>query len=151
MADELLALLHGLLLALAQAGQGMTQFLFAAVQACANAFCTKHPDGTACRNGDGCVATAECQAGTCVAKTGKPDGAPCENSDGCQSDVCEGGTCKSCKAAGPCEEDGTCSAGACQKKFAVGRACDDANTCTENDACDAKGACRGVKRGAVQP
>ncbi|WP_437578603.1 Kelch repeat-containing protein [Sorangium sp. So ce887] len=71
--------------------------------------------------GEACGAGCECQTGFCV------DGVCCDT-------ACEG-ACDACAEAAGASADGTCSP-------VTGRACDDGNDCTSDDACDA-GTCAG--------
>jgi len=127
-------------------------------------------DGSACTLGDTCqsgtctgtpvVCTAQdlCHAvGTCDPGTGMcsnplaPDGTPCIDGDACtQGDMCDVGSCLAGSAvvcspldqrhlAGICDTvTGTCS----NPEAANGTSCNDANACTQTDACQT-GTCAG--------
>jgi hypothetical protein len=99
---------------------------------------------TSCHQRDGA-----CMGTTCVYAL-KSTGAACDDGNACtQGDTCNGGgTCQGtplvCDSPpGSCHEPtGTCVNGSCQYPYAPpGAACDDANVCTLNDACDGQGSC----------
>jgi hypothetical protein len=111
-----------------------------------------------------CTASDDCHtAGICAAATGvcsnpaAADGTPCSDGNGCtQTDACQSGTCAGgvpvvCAPSDGCHEAGTCSSatGVCSNPEAPnGIACNDANVCTINDACQS-GVC--VGEGAPSP
>lgn len=99
-----------------------------------------------CEDGDACTADA-CDSdvpGGCVAPVAV--GLTCDDSNQCTfDDACQAdGTCvgadKACDDLDPCTLD-TCQSAdlteaPCQHELAVGGACDDGNSCTENDVCN---------------
>ncbi|HVY24897.1 MAG TPA: S8 family serine peptidase [Polyangiaceae bacterium] len=128
-------------------------------------------DGNACTRTDTCQAGAcqgaspvvcaavdEChQAGVCDTATGacsnpaKVNGSPCDDGDACsQTDTCQGGTCTGknpviCPAPDQCHDAGSCdgASGVCSNPAKPnGSACNDGNTCTRSDSCQA-GVCVG--------
>jgi RHS repeat-associated protein len=105
-----------------------------------------------------CTATDQCHfAGTCDPTSGTcsnpaaADGTTCDDNDACtQVDACSSGVCSGsnpviCTASDQCHGPGVCSpaTGRCSNPAqADGTTCDDANACTQNDAC-AAGICTG--------
>jgi len=106
-----------------------------------------------------CTASDQChEVGTCDVATGvcsnpnKPDGTTCNDANACtQTDACQAGTCTganpvTCTALDQCHEVGTCdvATGVCSNPNKPdGTVCNDANACTQTDACQA-GACTGA-------
>ena len=127
-------------------------------------------DGDACTQGDVCV-DGQCAAGlpvTCpsgdgsgcstsacdpaaggCAITSKEVGAPCDDGDPCTvADACgPDGLCvgppKSCAAFVSTCHSAECVAGTCVQSTIEGGMCDDGNSCTIGDQCDASGKCIG--------
>ncbi|MBK8997394.1 MAG: hypothetical protein IPM35_16825 [Myxococcales bacterium] len=126
-------------------------------------------DGNACNGDETCDASGTCQNGTppdlddgdaCTADSCDPQagvvhapltGTACDDGDGCtQTDTCQAGTCTGsnpvvCTALDQCHLPGTCSpsTGTCSNPpKANGSACNDANSCTQTDTCQA-GTCTG--------
>jgi len=98
-------------------------------------------DGNPCTT-DGC-------AGSMCAHTSNSaacdDGDPCTEGDACQAGACAPGAPKTCPAISTCHDPGSCdpSTGACSTPIKPdGSACDDANACTQTDACQV-GTCAG--------
>jgi len=104
-----------------------------------------------------CLASDQChQEGTCDPATGacaspaKAEGASCDDANKCtHDDVCKSGVCGGvavvCPAGDQCHTTGVCDAatGSCSNPAkADGVSCDDQDTCTRTDACQA-GACKG--------
>ena len=130
------------------------------VAQCASGSCT---DGVCCDTVCGGGAATDCVAcsvaagaaanGTCAPVTNGracDDASLCTTSDACQAGTCVGGGTVTCTALDACHDVGTCNAstGVCSNPLKVnGAACDDGNTCTSSDACQA-GACAGT---AVAP
>ena len=134
-------------------------------------FVAEDADDTVCDDGDPCTESAGvCKAGKCEAtalvcndnnpcttdscnaatgctSTPAADKASCDDANACtKDDVCDAeGACKGtligCDDNSPCTVDSCDPATGCQNLAADG-ACDDGDTCTENDAC-ANGACVG--------
>lgn len=106
-----------------------------------------------------CSLPDQCHAaGTCNPATGscsnppKPDGAacndsnPCSQTDSCQAGVCTGSNPVACPAIDQCHLAGTCSSatGLCSSPVKPnGSACNDGNSCTQTDTCQA-GICTGT-------
>jgi hypothetical protein len=106
-----------------------------------------------------CTASDQCHdAGVCSPATGTcsnpnaVNGRACNDGNACtQTDVCQAGACTGanpvvCTASDQCHDVGVCSpaTGTCSNPNAVnGRACNDANACTQTDTCQA-GACTGA-------
>ena len=106
-----------------------------------------------------CAALDTCHdMGMCSPVTGmcsdpvKPDGSACSDSDGCtQTDTCLAGVCSGanpvmCPPPDGCHTAGTCDqvTGMCSNPAKPdGDACDDNNSCTQMDACQA-GVCTGA-------
>ena len=108
------------------------------------------PDGTGCSDGDGCTTCDACVAGVCVgAPVECPAPRPCEERVACDPAV---GACVAvarpdgalCGADRPCSRD-VCQSGRCVADVPkpAGTACNDANACTQTDACDGQGTCVG--------
>src|SRR5439155_1418838 len=133
---------------------------------------TRCDDGNACTQTDTCEAGAcvggepvrdtaadQCHtAGVCNPASGsctnpaKLDGAPCDDGNACtRTDTCEAGACVGgnpvvCTAADQCHTAGVCNpaSGGCSNPAKLdGAPCDDGNTCTRTDTCEA-GACVGA-------
>jgi hypothetical protein len=109
------------------------------------------PDGTSCNDGNSCTQTDTCQAGQCVG--GNP--VQCPQPTTCQVSVaCDPATGKCvavnqpdgtlCGADNACSHD-VCLSGVCTTNVPkdAGIACNDANSCTQTDACDGRGTCVG--------
>lgn len=106
-----------------------------------------------------CAALDGCHLpGTCSPATGlcdnpaKPNGSACNDANLCtQTDVCQNGACLGqspviCQPVSPCHAAGTCNpmTGVCSNPTkADGTSCDDADACTEMDACQG-GVCFGT-------
>ena len=86
-----------------------------------------------CKPSVGCVYLAN--AATC------DDGDACSIGEGCVDTVCGGGTALNCDDKNPCTQDSCNAKSGCVNTPAVGP-CNDANKCTQVDACDA-GQCKG--------
>jgi streptogramin lyase len=98
-----------------------------------------------------CTAADDCHdPGTCDPSTGtcsepaKPDGTPCSDgslctqTDACQTGECVGGNEVMCTASDQCHDVGACdpATGVCSDPAKPdGSVCDDANVCTQGDAC----------------
>jgi TolB protein len=99
----------------------------------------------ACDDGNACTSADVCHAGLC-AGANVPDDTACNDGDACtRSDTCQSGTCTGasrvvCSASDQCHEAGTCdpASGACSDPAAPdGTACNDIDTCSGPDVCDA--------------
>ena len=106
-----------------------------------------------------CMASDQCHvAGVCQPSTGlcsdppAPEGTACNDADACtQNDTCQVGTCVganpvTCMTSDQCHAAGVCqpSTGSCTNPPSPnGTACNDTNTCTQNDTCQA-GTCVGA-------
>jgi TolB protein len=99
----------------------------------------------ACDDGNACTTADACHAGLC-AGTNLPDDSACSDGDSCtRSDTCQSGTCTGaspvlCSASDQCHQAGTCdpASGVCSDPAAPdGTACDDTDTCSGPDVCDA--------------
>ena len=110
-------------------------------------------DPVVCTESDQCYDAGTCNpaTGLCSDEVVKADGSPCDDANPCtQTDTCAGGDCMGsnpviCTASDQCHDAGTCdsSTGFCSGPAkADGSSCDDANPCSENDACFA-GECMG--------
>jgi hypothetical protein len=81
--------------------------------------------------------------------------ASCDDKNPCTADRCVRGACQntpvsegsSCEGTGGCFT-GKCTSGVCQptQQSPAGSSCDDKDFCTDNDKCDAGGACKGDKK-----
>jgi len=117
-------------------------------------------EGGACNDLDNCTLADTCVSGICVgtadpacvqACTGVADGTPCDDADPCTSaSACSGGACVGvpldCSALDTACTVGTCDAtsGTCvAAPTNNGGACDDGDSCTYDDVCQA-GACVGT-------
>ncbi len=126
-------------------------------------------DGDLCTDGDGCVNGTcvpggakscddgnPCTTDSCDAKTGcghsDDDGAPCDDDnpcsvgDSCAASACKAGVAKVCDSGQPCVS-ANCNVATGQCVFSnapTGKACDDADACTQSDACGG-GVCGGSK------
>ncbi len=81
------------------------------------------PDGTLCDAPASCASGGQCQAGSCV-----------------------GAVIQGCNDQNPCTND-TCVAQACTHTVNVGTPCDDGNSCSTGEKCDAIGQCGGGQNG----
>src|SRR5207247_1149251 len=91
-------------------------------------------------------ATGVCSNPTAANGTSCSDGNVCTQSDTCQNGICTGSNPITCIAQDQCHAAGTCdtSTGACSNPVKTdGTGCDDANPCTQSDACQA-GICTGT-------
>ena len=105
---------------------------------------------TVCSPADGCHVAGVCNptTGTCSAPLAA-DGTPCTDGNVCTvGDACQFGVCLP-KAITDCDDGTPCTVGACSlpkgcsySASVGGEACNDANPCTEKDAC-AAGKCAG--------
>jgi RHS repeat-associated protein len=102
-----------------------------------------------CDDGNACTIDS-CKSGTC-AHDAAPNGASCSDNNACtQQDSCQAGACVGsntvqCTAQDQCHAVGTCdpATGTCSSPPKPdGASCDDANACTQTDAC-AAGVCEG--------
>jgi Tol biopolymer transport system component len=104
-------------------------------------------DSNACTT-DTC-SNAKCQhADNTVACS---DGSACTVGDACKNGACKSGTAVTCPAPDSCHTPGTCNttSGICSNPTkANGTACDDGNTCTTPDACQA-GVCTGTEASRI--
>ena len=112
------------------------------------------PSSTVCRASAGSCDVAEYCTGSsavCPADATAPngtacnDGSACTQTDTCQSGVCSGGNPVTCAASDQCHNAGTCNPvnGTCSNPAkANGTACNDGDSCTQTDTCQA-GACAG--------
>jgi TolB protein len=99
----------------------------------------------ACDDGNACTSADVCHAGLCAGvnvpdDTACNDGNACTRSDSCQAGSCTGADPVVCSARDQCHEAGTCdpASGACSDPAAPdGTACDDTDTCSGPDVCDA--------------
>lgn len=129
--------------------------------------CEDRADGTACTLDDGCVRSAECRGGSCVAVETRscpaagdpclvascemgecvelpvPDGTACDDGSLCtESDACVSGVCTgdpvTCEASGLCRI-ATCdpAVGCVETQAEDGVRCDDGNRCTFGEQCEA--------------
>ena len=105
-------------------------------------------------NGD-CDDKNTCTTDSCITSGGKKvcqnkvnsgsncnDGNPCTLTDKCNAAGVCAGAAKNCDDNNPCTID-ACSKGTCSHTPSVGKACNDSNGCTTNDACTAAGTCKG--------
>jgi hypothetical protein len=107
-----------------------------------------------CDDGNPCN-TDRCVGGKC-AYAAKPDGTTCNDRDRCtKTDVCRAGVCVggepvTCAPANQCQTSNGCDPGTgkCAYFARSGAACDDGNSCTQNDRCTsaAAGVCKGTRR-----
>lgn len=135
-------------------------------------------DGTPCDDLDPCTSGDVCASGLCSGGSpsscddGNPctddscaigigcvhlsNAAPCDDGDGCTvGDACSAGVCgagppKNCEDGDACTRD-SCEAGVgCVHRLLTGAAavCDDGDSRTLDDACQASGLCRGVRAAA---
>jgi uncharacterized repeat protein (TIGR01451 family) len=124
---------------------------------CSGGVCVGGPNVCACRSNADCddhnpCTDDACQPGTptatCVHVNNTApcsDGNACTRNDACQGGVCTGSNPVVCTPSDQCHLAGTCNpeTGACSNQPAPdGTACNDGNTCTRNDACQA-GICLG--------
>jgi Tol biopolymer transport system component len=102
----------------------------------------------ACDDGNACTSVDVCDRGVCQGSN-LPNGTVCSDGNACtQSDTCQSGACTGadpviCSASDQCHVAGTCdtATGSCSDPAAPdGTACDDTETCSGQDACQA-GAC----------
>ena len=128
-------------------------------------------DGGACDDGVLCTSSDKCKNGVCAgvkkpcdddnpctvdvcdAKTGKctalldnsltcDDGNPCTTDDKCLDGVCKASGVK-CDDGNPCTIDGCDGKGGCKNILETNKDCDDGDSCTVIDRCDAAGKCAG--------
>jgi hypothetical protein len=119
-------------------------------QVCAGGPCVPDTaqEGLVCGDdGDTCTDQV-CRSGACATEIavgrGCNDGDACTSGDVCQADGSCAGTSIVCPDDGnPCT-DQVCRAGSCNSVVVAGRACDDGNSCTTGDVCQANGSCAGV-------
>lgn len=94
------------------------------------------PNGTACNDGNACIAEARCSEGACDAPA-----LPCDDGNTCTSDVCdpdEGCSHSDVEWGAACDDGDLCSLGEHCQLGACGGAvlgCDDSDPCTD-DTCD---------------
>jgi TolB protein len=109
--------------------------------------CEYHPvhQGLACDDGNACTSVDACDHGICRGSD-RPDGTSCSDGNACtQTDSCQQGACTGanpviCSASDQCHVTGTCdtATGSCSQPAAPdGSACDDTETCSGQDACEA--------------
>jgi Tol biopolymer transport system component len=109
--------------------------------------CEYHPvhQGLACNDGNACTSVDACDHGICRGSD-RPDGTSCSDGNACtQSDTCQSGACTGadpviCSPSDQCHVAGTCepATGSCSQPAAPdGTACDDTETCSGQDACEA--------------
>ena len=152
-------------------GNGCTSGVCAGTDGCVSTKLDSLPcdaDANLCTDGDTCVqgvcvpgAVKSCDDGNpctkdaCAPATGcshsDDDGAPCSDDnpctqgDACASGGCQGGVAKVCSSGQPCVA-AACNLATGQCAFSnapTGKACDDADACTTDDAC-AGGVCTGL-------
>jgi hypothetical protein len=119
--------------------------------------CVHDPNVAPCDDGDSCTGGDICEGGEC---RGDEDLCPCESDADCAGEgggcfgeqECREGSCETRAGTGsPCAPSGACvraycspEEGSCaEEPIREGVECDDDNPCTEFDACDNSGACRG--------
>jgi hypothetical protein len=110
----------------------------------------RHCDPAQCDDGDPCThddcdATALCTHSAAIDGTSCNDGNACTQLDSCLAGVCAGRSPVTCTASDACHVAGTCSptTGQCDNPLAAnGTACNDGNSCTQTDTCNA-GVCGG--------
>jgi Tol biopolymer transport system component len=99
----------------------------------------------ACDDGNACTSVDVCDRGVCQGRN-LPNGTICSDGNACtQSDTCQSGACTGadpviCSPSDQCHVTGTCDAttGSCANPAAAdGTACDDTDTCSGQDACEA--------------
>jgi len=90
-----------------------------------------------------CKQSGKCEYGGCT-WTNKADGSSCEDGDfctegdTCKAGVCHPGTVKSCPEISQCHKPGRCDYGVCvYDQFEDGTPCEDGNTCSGDDECQA--------------
>ena len=112
-------------------------------------------DDLACDDGNPCT-TDVCErdpdqlVGECK-NTPVQDGVPCDDGNACTTSACQSASCQTtdevvCEASDQCHDVGTCDpeTGTCSNpERPKGTPCDDANACTQSDACNA-GTCVGA-------
>ncbi|MGC4116004.1 MAG: trypsin-like serine protease [Myxococcales bacterium] len=124
---------------------------------------TPMADGTVCDDGDSNTVNDQCLSGLCkgTSRTADPcyqkaDGTSCNDKNACTlDDVCVGEVCKGtnpkvCAAADQCHKAGVCDWQTGECVFvakAKGTSCDDGDTTTVNDTCQAGGKCSGEPGG----
>ena len=101
-------------------------------------------DGETCDDGDACTNGDTCRAGACEA--GPSRACPDTDPDPCVGSVCDPTAgCVAAVVAGPCDDGDSCTVSdACDAGVCVGagaRACDDGDPCT-TDFCEASAGCR---------
>ena len=100
-----------------------------------------------CDDGNGCTQGDTCVQGACQGLT-----ATCDDGLACTLDTCAKTTgCTHAATDGLCDDSNPCTVDSCDssqgctaKGAATGLACDDANTCTTGDHCQAGGVCTGM-------
>jgi TolB protein len=109
--------------------------------------CEYHPtrQRLACDDGNACTSVDACDHGVCRGSD-LPDGESCSDGNACtKQDTCQSGACTGadpviCSPSDQCHVAGTCNTatGSCSDPAAPdGTACDDTETCSGQDACDA--------------
>ena len=99
----------------------------------------------ACDDGNACTAVDVCDRGVCQGSnlpngTVCSDGNACTQTDSCQAGACAGANPVICSPGDQCHVAGTCNTatGSCSNPAAAdGTACDDTETCSGPDACQA--------------
>jgi hypothetical protein len=95
-----------------------------------------------------CV-TVSCSEGQCRFDNTSFNGGTCDDGELCTTgDICNNGGCSG--VARDCDDEDPCTAdlcvpetGGCDYPIALGNSCDDGLSCTNEDSCDATGACTG--------
>ncbi len=127
-------------------------------------------DGDLCTTGDTCQAgtcmsgepvecdtgaSADCALSECNPSNGQcqvayaGDGTGCDDGDPCtEDDICDGaglcgGSAKDCGSFTDACNTAACVAGVCEKSATPDESCDDLQSCTVGDVCDAAGVCKG--------
>lgn len=115
---------------------------------------TAKPLGTACDDGSQCTTGDQCDTYGSCSGTYSAAGTACDDGSSCTLlDLCDGyGACygttltSGTSCTGPCITSGYCSGSTCYANTyaAANTVCDDGNSCTTGDRCDAYGACSGT-------
>ncbi len=103
----------------------------------------KCDDGNLCTSGDGC------SGGACKGLANSlqcDDGDPCSVDDLCSAGACKAGPLADCTDTNPCTLDQCQTKVGCVHQPQGGSPCDDGQVCTENDACDGSGVCKGIAK-----